>query len=202
MVSGSLCRGPHTCRGPRPLRAASTRSTQARPRRPRSRDSGTARDARRRDVITARGRGRGAGASGSGRRRLGTSPAVRSPRARSAGRSTGEWPGGGIRRPHPPSSPQGGRGPPGVERRDLLLQAVGERGAAAVVARREAAPPAGSSRGPRTRCPGAERGRGPREGAAARWGRVCLTDRAGSDPPPQGPHRIAASVRAFLSLQS
>uniref|UniRef100_A0AC11C3S9 Kelch like family member 12 n=1 Tax=Ovis aries TaxID=9940 RepID=A0AC11C3S9_SHEEP len=87
VVAGSLGRGPHPCRGPRPLRAASTRSAQARPRRPQSRDSGLARDAGRRDVITARGRGRGAGASGSGRRRLGTSRAARSPRARPAGRS-------------------------------------------------------------------------------------------------------------------
>lgn len=42
----------------------------------------------------------------------------------------------------------------------------------------------------------------PGRGTAARWGRVCVTGRAGSDPPPQGPHRTAAFVRAFLSLQS
>lgn len=198
VVAGSLGRGPHPCRGPRPLRAASTRSAQARPRRPQSRDSGLARDAGRRDVITARGRGRGAGASGSGRRRLGTSRAARSPRARPAGRSAGEWPGGGSRCPPPPPSPQGGRGRPGVERRDLRQEAVGEGGAAAVVARREAAPPAGSSRGAPDQVPwgGARPGT---PGAGSRTLGPCLSDAQSRLRPAAPGSSPYSGVRAGLS---
>lgn len=145
-----------------------------------------------------RGRGRGAGASGSGRRRLGTSRAARLPRARPAGRSAGEWPGGGSRCPPPPPSPQGGRGPPGVERRDLRLEAVGEGGAAAVVARREAAPPAGSSRGAPDQVPwgGARPGT---PGAGSRTLGPCLSDRQSRLRPAAPGSSPYSGVRAGLS---